>query len=127
MTKINSNYSIAKAIKHAMQGLRYILVHERNARLHLVTAIVVFIAGWQLRLNNRELAAIFFAVLLVFLAEIFNSAIEKMLDIIKPEHSLEVKLVKDMAAGAVLVATVGAFVLGVAIFYPVLSELAWLK
>lgn len=120
-----SKYSIVTAIRHSVTGLRYILKSERNARIHLASAILVMLAGLLLELNNRELAAIFFAVLIVFLAEIFNSAIEKVLDIIKPEHSAEVKLVKDMAAGAVLVASVGALILGIAIFYPVILERLW--
>lgn len=124
MTK---NYSLSKAITHSLRGLSYILKHELNARIHLAVAILVMVLGVFLDLNDRELAAIFFAVLLVFLAEIFNSAIEKILDIVRPEPSDQVRLVKDMAAGAVLVASLGAFILGVAIFFPVILERLWAR
>ncbi len=119
------HYSLVAAVRYSLQGLRYILTHELNARIHLAVAILVLVSGLLLDLSNQALAAVFFAVLLVFLAEIFNSAIEKILDIIKPEHSEEVKLVKDMAAGAVLVASVGAFLLGAAIFVPAILEKLW--
>ncbi len=121
------HYSLIRAVRYALAGLRYILGHELNARIHLAVAILVLLAGVLLGLTNTELAAIFFAVLLVFLAEILNSAIEKILDLVKPEHSPEVKLVKDMAAGAVLVASVGSFLLGVAIFFPVILEKLWAR
>lgn len=121
------HYSYFATIRYALGGLRYILTHELNARIHLAVAILVLTAGKLLDLSDQELAAIFFAVLLVFLAEILNSAIEQFLDIVKPEHSEEVKLVKDMAAGAVLVVSVGAFLLGVAIFYPAILEKLWAR
>lgn len=118
-------YSYIATIRYALGGLRHILANELNARIHLAVAILVLAAGKLLDLSDQALAAVFFAVLLVFLAEILNSAIEQFLDIVKPEHSEEVKLVKDMAAGAVLVVSVGAFLLGVAIFYPAVVEFLW--
>jgi diacylglycerol kinase len=59
------------------------------------------------------------------MAEITNTALEKTLDLVSPEHSLKVKTIKDMTAGAVLVASVGAVIIGVAIFYPYLLGWLW--
>jgi len=78
-----------------------------------------------LQVSATELAAVFFAVILVFLAEIFNTAIERTLDLIDIRENAQIKLIKDMAAGAVLVAATAAVMIGVAIFAPYIVELIW--
>ena len=110
---------------HAVHGLLHIVAHERNARVHLVSAILAFLLGVGLKVSATELAAVFFAVILVFLAEIFNTAIERTLDLIDIKENPRIKLIKDMAAGAVLVASAAAVMIGVAIFAPYILELLW--
>lgn len=117
--------SFIHSLTHALHGLLHIVEHERNARVHLASAILAFLLGVVLKVSATELAAVFFAVILVFLAEIFNTAIERTLDLIDIEENSRIKLIKDMAAGAVLVATGAAVLIGVAIFAPYLAELAW--
>ena len=117
--------SFIHSLTHALHGLLHIVEHERNARVHLASAILAFLLGVVLKVSATELAAVFFAVILVFLAEIFNTAIERTLDLIDIEENPRIKLIKDMAAGAVLVATGAAVLIGVAIFAPYLAELAW--
>ena len=114
-----------KSIRDALRGLWYVIRSERNARIHLAVAVVVFGAGRFLALSNAELAAIFFAILIVFLAEVVNTALEKTLDLIDTKPNAQIRIVKDMAAGAVLVAATGAVVIGLAIFYPYVLELMW--
>lgn len=110
---------------HAVHGIRHVFVHERNARVHLAFAILAFVLGIILNVTHAELAAVFFAVILVFLAEIFNTAIERTLDLIDGEENPRIKLIKDMVAGAVLVAAVAAVMIGVAIFTPYIVEMIW--
>jgi diacylglycerol kinase len=100
-----------------------VLRNERNARIHLVFAILVLLAGLVFQVTPLELSAVVFAVIIVFLAEIFNSAFEKTLDIVSPGHHPTVKLVKDMTAGAVLFAAVGAVIIGVVVFLPHITKL----
>lgn len=116
---------LAWGLKYALLGLWYIVRVERNARIHLVSAALVLTASLILGLSAGELAAIFFAVILVFLAEVLNTAIEKTLDLIEPEHNGQVAIIKDMAAGAVLVAAVGAVIVGVVIFWPYVIGIIW--
>jgi diacylglycerol kinase (ATP) len=116
-----------KSIRDALNGVWYVLRGERNARIHLIIAVLVFAAGRFLALSNAELAAIFFAILIVFLAEIVNTALEKTLDLIDTKPNAQIKIVKDMAAGAVLVAATGAIVIGFAIFYSYVLEALWLQ
>lgn len=102
----------------ALQGLGYVLRSERNARIHLLIAVIVVAASVFYQLSNPELAAIFFAILIVFVSEIVNTAFEKTLDLIEPGHHEQVRIIKDMAAAAVLVAAAGAAAIGFAVFWP---------
>jgi diacylglycerol kinase len=102
-----------------------VIKSEPNARIHLLIAVVVLVLGELLNVTNAELAALFFAIIIVFVAEVVNTALEKTLDLLHPDENNEVRKVKDMAAGAVLVAAVGAAGIGVAIFYPYFLELLW--
>lgn len=119
--------SIIKNFKYALIGLGHILKSERNARIHLAVAVVVSIAALVLDLPATEMVAIFFAIMTVFIAEIFNTAIEKTLDLVHPDQSPTVALIKDMAAGAVLVTAVGAAIMGIVIFMPYVLDLLWAK
>jgi diacylglycerol kinase len=107
-----------RSFYYAWQGVIHVFRYERNARVHLVFAVLAFALGVYLRVSDVELAAIFFAVIIVFLAEIFNTAIEKTLDLIDANHNHQIMVIKDMAAGAVLVAAVAAITMGVVIFGP---------
>lgn len=78
------------------------------------------LAAVWFKISNTELAALFFAILLVFLAEVVNTALEKTLDLIEPNHHDQVGVIKDIAAGAVLVAAIGAAGIGAAVFLPYL-------
>jgi diacylglycerol kinase (ATP) len=114
---------IVEGFVHAWHGIIYILGNERNARIHLVFAIAAFCLGVALRVSDVELAAIFFAVILVFFAEIVNTSFEKTLDIIDANHHPQIKLIKDMAAGAVLITSLAAAMIGFVIFVPHLVRL----
>ncbi len=121
----DSHPHFLKGMMHALHGVRHVFQHERNARVHLAFAVLAFLLGVFLQVSGVELAAVFFAVILVFLAEIFNTAIERTLDLIDIRENARIKLIKDMAAGAVLVAAVAALMIGVAIFAPHIVELLW--
>ncbi len=116
---------IIKSFRYALKGIWHILKVERNARVHLVVAAVVLAAAFYLDVSPGEMAAICFAIILVFLAEVVNTAIEKTLDLIEPEHNGKVAIVKDMAAGAVLITSVGAVIIGVVVFRPYILDWLW--
>ena len=118
-------HAFSRSVGHAWRGLGQVLVRERNARIHLLAAILVIGVGVLLQITSTDLAAITFAIILVFVAEILNTAIEKTLDLVEPGHNPEVGLVKDMAAGGVLVAAVGALVIGVVVFWPYVIGALW--
>jgi diacylglycerol kinase len=111
--------------KHAWHGVLHVVRHERNARIHLMFAVAALLLGVLLKVSNAELAAVFFAVIIVFLAEMFNTAIERTLDLVEPNEHADVKIIKDMSAGAVLLASVAAVMVGAAIFVPALARFVW--
>lgn len=117
--------AFVRSLNHALRGVSAVIKSERNARLHLAAAAVALALGIILGVSPAELAAIFFAALIVFLAEMTNTAIEKTLDVISDRHDPRIRLIKDMTAGAVLVSAIGAGIIGVAIFYPYLLALVW--
>ncbi len=115
----------SKSLYTAFQGLVYVVRVERNARFHLIISVLTLLLAVLLGVSNAELAAIFFAIIVVFVAEVINTAIEKTLDIIEPKHSEDVRVIKDIAAGAVLVAAIGAAAIGLAVFIPYFAEMVW--
>ena len=110
---------------HAIHGVVHVIKHERNARIHLWFAVAAALAGVLFHLSNAELAAVFFAIIIVFLSEMFNTAIERTLDLIDLEDNPHIKIIKDMSAGAVLVAAAAAAIMGTVIFLPHVTRMVW--
>lgn len=120
-----SRQTFWQGMQHAIHGVIHVFKHERNARIHLMFAVVILLSGMVLHLTVDQLTDVFFAVVLVFLAEIFNTAVERTLDLIDLRENAQIKLVKDMAAGAVLVTAMAAVVIGVLVFWPYVARLVW--
>lgn len=107
---------IAKSFGHAFDGFRTAFKEERNMRIHTLAAVVVIAAGVYVDLGAMEWAIIAICIAGVFTAELFNTAIENMCDLISYEHHDGIKIAKDVAAAAVLCTCLGALAVGVAIF-----------
>lgn len=108
---------------HAWEGLRFVLSFERNARIHLLAALLVVAVGFWLRLERIEWALVLFAVGIVFISEMLNTVVELVIDLVTQEHLPLAKYAKDVAAGATLVAALVAALIGLLILGPKL----WLK
>jgi len=102
----------------AWNGLQQAAKLEKNFRIHLVFAALVIIFGFIFYLSRLEWAIIIFAIGFVLVAELMNSVIEKVIDYVKPDIHPTAKLIKDYAAGAVLVAAITAVLIGFIIFVP---------
>lgn len=116
---------IINSFKYALRGLSYILKSERNARLHLLLAIAATALGLAFQISNSEMAAVGFSIIIVFVSEITNTAVEKTLDLIDSNNNSKIELIKDMSAGAVLVASASALFIGLLVFYPYILEVLW--
>jgi diacylglycerol kinase (ATP) len=113
------------SFSYAIRGVRWMIRHEPNMRFHLVAAAGVLIAAAAFQLPIEQWAALVFAITLVLLGEVLNTAIEAVLDLVHPERHELVGRVKDLAAAAVLVTAVGATVIAAIVFVPRFWDLAF--
>lgn len=112
------NSSFFKAFKYAANGVIYFLLRERNAGFHLLSTILVVSAGIYFHLAATEWLFILSAVTAVWVTEMINTAIEKICDHITPEKHPAIKVIKDVAAGSVLIAALYALITGTIVFLP---------
>src|SRR5210317_1423633 len=101
-----------ESLNCAIEGILWAVKTQRHMLIHMVAAILVMVAALVLRLTLHEFALMCLAITLVIFAELVNTAIEVVVDLVSPEFHPLAQRAKDVAAGAVLLATVGALVLG---------------
>jgi len=118
------NRKLSDSFRNAFRGLGQAFVRERNMRIHTATAVLCILLGVVCCLDPISWAVVFVAIGLVVVAELLNTAIERVMDMINPEYSRKAGAVKDIAAGAVLVAAIVAAILGILVFAPPLLRLA---
>lgn len=107
-----------KSFSHAIAGIRQFIWQEHNARIHLAATVAVIIAAWYLQVSRTEAAILTVVTGLVWVAEILNTCVEKLANLITRERHPQIKIIKDLAAGAVLVAAAIAVITGLLIFIP---------
>lgn len=111
--------SFLDSFKLAIHGIRFILANERNMKFHLFFALCALASSLFFHIHPIEFIFVVFAIALVLIAEAANTAFELLLDFVHgDEFHPDVKLLKDIAAGGVLIAAANAFVIGVVIFIP---------
>lgn len=108
----------ARSFCYAWAGLKAALQTEHNTYIHATLTAAAGIAGVALRISVVETVLLIFAAALVWMAELFNTAIEKTADFISTEHHPQIKLLKDVSAAAVLIAAIAALLTGCLIFLP---------
>ncbi|MFP7253330.1 diacylglycerol kinase family protein [Terribacillus goriensis] len=104
--------------RYAWNGIRWTFLEERNFRIHTIAAIIALITGMILRINPAEWAAILLSIGFVIVTEMINTVVELMMDHLSPEQSKAAGLIKDIAAGAVLIAAITAICVGLVVFVP---------
>jgi len=113
----------------AFQGLIYGLRTERNLKVHFLAAILILLAGFYLHISSPEWLAIILCLGLVFSAELFNSAIEDIADMLKLKFKLgydDTTNMRNLAAAAVLVPAITSLIIGLVIFVPKLIALLFI-
>lgn len=111
-----------RSFGYAWKGIRCCVGKEQNLSFHLIATVLVVIAGWQLGITRTEWAILLLCIGMVIAAELFNTAIEKLVDLVSPEQHPLAGQVKDIAAGAVLVCAAMAAMVGLIIFVPYLTR-----
>ena len=110
--------NVAKSFRYAFRGLWYCLRNERNMKIHACMAVLVTAAGTVLRISLQEWLICFILFGMIFSLEMVNTAIEAVVDLVTREYHPLAGLAKDVAAGAVLIASIFAAVIGCIIFVP---------
>ncbi len=112
-----------RSFMYAFRGWHFMLHKQYNFYIHLSLAVLAILMGFLLDLSRAEWLWIVLAIGLVLAAEIFNTAIEKLTDLIHADKHPKAGQVKDLAAGAVLVLAITALLIGLIIFVPRLIDL----
>jgi len=107
---------IVTAFRHAITGIICCVRREHHMKFHLAAAFAALGMAWYYNLTGIELVLLFLAIAGVITAEIFNTALEAIVDKVSPEFHPLAKIAKDAAAGAVLIQAVAALAIGYVLF-----------
>ena len=120
--RMKTQYITAKkfgqSFAFAFSGIVKFVTHERNGKLHLLATALVIAASFIWSVSAVEIIALSLVTGLVWIAEMFNTCLEKLIDFMTTEKRPELGFIKDMAAGAVLIAALVALLTGLFIFIP---------
>ncbi len=113
-----------RSFGYAFSGLG-VMLRDYNAFIHVPAAIFVVIISFVFQISSLEWIAVLSAISFVWITEILNTALEKVVDLISPEKNNLAGQIKDLSAGAVLIATFYAVLVGVIIFGERIIEFLW--
>ena len=123
---IEKNKHFINSVEFALTGLRTVYKDERNMRSHTIVGSIVIVLSFLFRLNQIEWLWILLSVFLVIIMEIINTAFENVVDMVTNKHFHPLgKKIKDMAAGAVLITSLFALLIGAIIFLPKIIQLVF--
>ena len=112
-----------RSFRYAWHGIRQCVGREQNLSFHLIVTVLGLGAGFAFGITPGEWTAICLCIGLVVSAELFNTAIERLVDLVSPQRHPLAGQVKDIAAGAVLVCALAAIAVGLIIFVPYLTRI----
>ncbi len=110
-----------KSFKCAIKGIYYAF-QEQTVRILGLIALIVVLISFLLNITFIEKTIVILVITFVLSLELINSQVERTLDIVEPNFSQRVREIKDISAGAVLIASIGAFLVGVLIFWPYITQ-----
>lgn len=116
--RIFSIARLSKSFGFAFKGIYYVARSEPNFRIHLLFAIIAVAMGFAFGIERWEWCMVVFAIAFVLSAEAFNTALERLTDLASPDIHPLAEQSKDAAAGAVLLAAIGAALVGLVVFLP---------
>lgn len=106
-----------KSFKYAYRGIIYCINNERNMRIHTVAVVFVFAFSFFFDMSRAKYAVLFLTFASVVISELFNTVAEELSDLAAASFNPVVRIIKDMASGAVLVAAVFSVCVGVCLFW----------
>jgi undecaprenol kinase/diacylglycerol kinase (ATP) len=111
-----------RSVLFALQGIKQFFSRDRNGKIQIVFGATAIILGFTVSLSSFQWLLVLFCIGLVISLEMINSAIERYCDLVTTDFHPGVKVIKDVAAGAVLVASIMSLVIGLIIFIPALVQ-----
>ena len=112
-----------RSVEFALQGVKQFFSRDRNGKIQTVIGITAIMLGCTVSLSSVQWLLVLFCIGLVISLEMINSAIEKYCDLVTTDFHPGIKVIKDVAAGAVLIASLMSLVIGLIIFIPALVKL----
>ena len=109
---------IINSFKYAVEGFISSFKTERNMKFHIFIMVLVILAGIILKITKAEWIVCIFCIAMVISAELFNTSIETVVDLVMPYKNEKAKIAKDVAAAAVLVLAIASAIIGLMIFIP---------
>ena len=113
---VRKNTNFLESASYAAEGIRYVIIHERNMRFHITVGNLICFFAYFYGLDRAEWAVLLLTIFFVIAGECFNTAIEKAVDTATEAYSRNAKFAKDAAAAATLVCAVCAVAVGIALF-----------
>lgn len=110
--------ALLTSIRQAIRGILLAFRTEAHMRLHVAALVLVAIVGFAVRLAVWQAVALIIVTAFVCVVELVNTSIERFMDMVKPQFHEAARDVKDVAAGAVLVAAIASVLVGIIIFGP---------
>lgn len=120
---VKGRRSILWSFNYAIEGMVWTLRTQRNMRIHTAIAVLVAIGSLLLGVTRLQLMAVVFAITLVFVTELLNTAVEAAVDVATERYDPLAKIAKDVAASAVLVAAINALVIAYLVLFDPVREL----
>jgi diacylglycerol kinase (ATP) len=117
LRRIFGFHGLGESLKIAATGIVYLFLYHRNMRIIFLSGIAAFLLGVYYKLKGIELVALCITITLVFMAEMFNTAIEMIIDMSTRKYHTLIRLVKDIAAAVVLIASLNAVAVGIILFW----------
>jgi diacylglycerol kinase (ATP) len=109
---LKGQQGVGRSFEHAYRGVVSAVRTQRNMRFHVLAAVGVLVLSLLVGVSELELAVLVLTILVVFVTEMFNTAMEFVVDLVTTEYHPLAKLAKDVSAGAVLVSSIGAVLVG---------------
>jgi diacylglycerol kinase len=110
-----------QSFQNALQGFWWIIREHPNFRIHIAISVLVLVAAYEVGVTRVERIILIFAILVGLTAEMINTALESITDLVTREWRSEAKIAKDVSAAMMLVVAVGATIVGISIFLPYVS------
>jgi diacylglycerol kinase len=115
--------SLLKSFGFAIQGIIHLLKNERNFKIQFGVFILVLVFSYFLEISKKELIIVLFCSMTVLSLEGINTSIEKLCNENQPQFNLNIKIIKDVAAGAVLISSIFSVIIGLIVFFPYIYKL----